>query len=305
MSFLIGLMSALSVFFFYNAIIEIVQNKKSKKFALYDEITNSDEFEPTTVQDMKARSLPEKLRVLLESSNMPFDFQEFITLSIFIYGFTAFMSSTFLGVFTGLIFGFVPLALIYFYMQSVVKNRNKKVVHQLPDFAIMFASGYEAGYSVENCFDYCAKELKFPINEEMREIFSDITDRKLSLTRALNNWYERNPSPDILFSIRGLLLCQEKSGDVSTIMRSLQEKLRDRTMIDRFILKKTQGVKYVARFIQAVPIAALAIAYVSGPAKFMDFATSLFGVIGFGIMGFFYFVGTILMRSFIQKVYKD
>jgi Flp pilus assembly protein TadB len=304
MPFLTAFLASIAVFLICNSVIELIKNKKTEKLALYDEITNVFE-EDRGIKSIEQRNFIEKIRIMLQSSNMPLDFQEFLYICGGMYIFVSFIVGSILGLFLGLIAGFAPLVGFYLYMQSIIKNRNKKVVQQLPDFALMFASGYEAGYSIENCFDYCARELKFPINQEMVDIFGDITVRKLTLVAALNNWYERNPNEDILFVIKGLLLCQEKSGDVSTIMRSLQEKLRDRAHIVRFIEKKTQNLRYTAKFIQAVPIGALAISFLSNHDKFVGFATNIVGIIMLGFCLVCYIVGTFLINHFINGVYKD
>lgn len=304
MSLFIAFLAGAAAFLICTSIFEMIERKKEEKYALYDEITNTYEEEMRNVKTVEQRTLMEKLEVLIVSSGIPLDLQEFLIVSVFIYGFTVAMTFSLVGVMS-LILGLVPLFVIYQYMQFTIKNRNVKVVKQLPDFAVMFASGYEAGYSIENCFDYCAKELKFPINEEMEEIFDDITRKKLSLTNALNNWYERNPNEDIHFVIKGLLLCQEKSGDVATIMRSLQEKLRDRQYIDRFIQKRTQNLRYTAKFIQAAPVLALGMGFLSDPNEFMEFATSGFGIIGFVVSAVLYIGGTVFIKKSIKKVYKD
>lgn len=307
MGFLLAFLAGASAFMIANSIYEMMQVKKSEKFALYDEVSSYEDTEDMKmVKSIESRSYMEKIRILLESSNTPLDLQEFIVLCTSIYIFVSLMAFSFTGsIMMALFVGAVPLFVIYTFLNNKVKNKNKRVVSQLPDFSIMFASGYQVGYSVENCFDYCAKELRFPINVEMREIYNDITEKKLTLVTALNNWYERNPNEDILFVIKGLLLCQEKSGDVSTIMKSLQEKLRGRQYVHRFITKRTQGLRFTARIIQVVPMLALILTIVSNPEKFNKFATSLFGTIGFIFCAICYTIGIFLIRRFIKNVYKD
>ncbi len=130
----------------------------------------------------------------------------------------------------------IPLAMIatWLAMALYLRRRRKKMRKQFldsfPDALDMIVRSVRSGYPLTSALGMVADNIGPPIGQEFKRII-DETNYGWTLNEALNRFAERLNEPDINFFVIVLAVQQETGGNLSEVLSSLSNVLRQRKQL--------------------------------------------------------------------------
>lgn len=133
-------------------------------------------------------------------------------------------------------------------------RRAARLEAQLPDALALQASALRAGHSTVRSLGILAAEIPAPLGEEM-EIASREIDLGRSLEAAVGRLESRVGSPDIELWVTAMLVHRLAGGNLSTILDSLADRIRQRAHIRAEIRALTAQGRLSGVVVAAAPLA--------------------------------------------------
>lgn len=119
--------------------------------------------------------------------------------------------------------GFIPVANL-----SLKAERRRRLFEmQLPDALDFMSRALRAGHGLTMAFQIVAEEMPSPVAEEFGRVFDEINFGN-SFQDALSKMPDRINSPDLSFFVVGILIQRETGGNLSDLLRSLSNTVRER-----------------------------------------------------------------------------
>jgi tight adherence protein B len=140
-----------------------------------------------------------------------------------------------------------------FYVKLRIKRRVRKFNDGLADTIAMLASSLRSGYSLLQAIDLVAKEGSGPIASEFRRVVQEV-GLGLSTDVALANLLRRVPSDDLDLMITAISIQHEVGGNLSQILDSIANTIRERVRIKGEIRTLTAQGRISGYVITALPI---------------------------------------------------
>ena len=241
-----------------------------------------------------------QLRVKLSSAYWALTDTEYILLRIIV---------TVLGLLLGwLLFGNILagffLAILAFMIPPIlldraIAQRQRKFQDQLLDVLILVNGAVQAGYGLMQALDLAVNEIPAPASEEFGRVLHEVR-LGISLEDALQNLGDRMASDDLQIVITAIVINTQVGGNLSTVLESTIDTIRDRMHLFGEIRSLTSYSRYVGNFLTLLPFIAGIVIFVMSPGYFDNVATeplaqmillvALFGVI----------IGNIWIRRIVQ-----
>ncbi|MBU0929772.1 MAG: type II secretion system F family protein [Nanoarchaeota archaeon] len=236
-----------------------IEKVEEEKFTLY----NSNKFaiianrftEPLTVYLLN--KFPDLFRPLLKSLKLVrFNMlsKSYISLMLFLtflslIVFSVFFSVIFLNPITGIALGFVLMIftfiIIYFYPQSDISTRRKRIKNELPFAIIHMAAVSGSGTPPINIFSLLVKsEQDYPeLSKEFKKILNYINIFGYNLSTALKGVADTTPSPEFKELLNGVISSIETGGN---LQQYLDNKAKD--SLSTYQLERKKYVESIATY---------------------------------------------------------
>lgn len=236
----------------------------------------------------KRREINQKLM----SAGVALKVEEYIMLRIFTTvvagGVLYFISNNILLFILGSIAGYVTPNL---WIKSRAKKRIIKFNRALADTINTLVGALRAGYSFTQALKTVSEDCDPPVNEEILILLKEL-NYGISMEEALNNLYKRMPSVDLELMIETILIHRQIGGNLSTILETIVDTIRERNKLDRKVRTLTAQGRLSGKIIGALPIVLGLILYMFDPSYITDFLGNAIGKIAIsmgvilGIIGF-------------------
>lgn len=156
------------------------------------------------------------------------------------------------------------------------ENRRKAFEAQLGDTLIMMCNGLKSGFSFQQTMENVASDMPAPIGMEFGRVCNEIR-YGATMEDALNNMAERVKSADLMLVVSAVLIQRTTGGNLSEILSTISETIRDRIKIKGEISSITAQGRMSGLIIGSLPIAIAAILMVVNPDYMSTFFTTTAG----------------------------
>ncbi|MBM7557189.1 type II secretion system F family protein [Halanaerobacter jeridensis] len=208
----------------------------------------------------------------LDKSSLPFKASEFIISIIMILLLIAVIGILLLKniVLTGVML-LLGLIFPYFYLKYSQKKRIDKFNDQINDSLTIISNSLKAGYSFFQALEMVTKEMEAPISEEFELVLKKM-NLGASPQEALRDLTDRIDSDDLDLVVTAVLIQRQVGGDLSEILDSISDTIRERIRIQGEIKTLTAQGRASGFIVALLPIGLGALLFVINP----DYMTPLF-----------------------------
>lgn len=144
------------------------------------------------------------------------------------------------------------------------KRRENKFLNAFPDAVDVIVRGVKAGLPLLDCLKMITIDSPEPVKSEFRAIV-ETQAVGMPLGEACGKLYERMPVPEANFFGIVISIQQKAGGNLSEALGNLSRVLRDRKKMKAKIQAMSMEAKASASIIGALPVAVMALVYVSSP----------------------------------------
>jgi tight adherence protein B len=152
-----------------------------------------------------------------------------------------------------LVFAGVGAALPYFYIRSVRNKRMAKLEAQLPDAMDFLSRSMRAGHAFVISIGMVGEDLPDPLGQEFRTLYNE-QNLGASLNSAFANLTRRVPLLDMRFFASAVLLQRQTGGNLSEILGSLSEVIRERFRLRGHVKAVSAHGRMTAGILTALPV---------------------------------------------------
>ena len=158
-------------------------------------------------------------------------------------------------------------------------NRIKAFEAQLGDTLIMMCNGLRSGFSFQQTMENVATDMPAPIGMEFGKVCNEIR-YGATMEDALNNMVDRVKSPDLMLVVSAVLIQRTTGGNLSEILTSISQTIRDRIKIKGEINSITAQGRMSGLIIGALPVCIAAVLMVVNP----DYMSTFFSTSAGNVM---------------------
>nr|WP_239559087.1 type II secretion system F family protein [Sporohalobacter salinus] len=190
----------------------------------------------------------------LQKTNLPLKVSEFIIIALiscFSLGLVGILISNNLIVI--ILLFLLGLISPYLYLKYSQKKRLDKFNEQIIDSLTIISNSLKAGYSFFQAIEMVAKEMSAPISEEFTRVLKEM-NLGASPQEALTSLTERIESEDLDLVITAVLIQRQVGGNLSEILDSISDTIRERIKIKGEIQTLTAQGKMSGIIIALLPI---------------------------------------------------
>ena len=148
---------------------------------------------------------------------------------------------------------------------SIKKNKRRKAFEaQLSDALMVICNCLRSGLSFQQSIETIANDMPAPIGVEFSRAVSEI-NYGATMEEALNNMVKRIKSPDLMIAISAVSVQRQTGGNLSKILDTISETIRDRLKIKSEINALTAQGRTSGMLIGALPVMILFMLMVISP----------------------------------------
>jgi tight adherence protein B len=166
----------------------------------------------------------------------------------------------------------------------------------------MMCNGLKSGFSFQQTMENVASDMPAPIGVEFGRVCNEIRFGA-TLDDALNNMLERVKSPDLMLVVSAVLIQRTTGGNLSEILSTISETIRDRIKIKGEISSITAQGRMSGMIIGALPICIAAILMVVNPDYMSTFFTTTAGNIMLAVSVVMEVLGFFAIRKVVTIEY--
>ena len=181
-------------------------------------------------------------------------------------------------------------------------NRIKAFEAQLGDTLIMMCNGLKSGFSFQQTMENVANDMPAPIGMEFGRVCNEIR-YGATMEEALNNMAERVKSPDLMLVVSAVLIQRTTGGNLSEILSTISETIRDRIKIKGEISSITAQGRMSGIIIGALPVGIAVILMVINPDYMSTFFTTTVGNIMLTVSVIMEILGFFAIRKVVTIEY--
>jgi tight adherence protein B len=237
---------------------------------------------------------------LADSQMQPGDFLA-IRLASLCLGFALsvlFVPSLALGLLAGVGAGAVGFQVPHFWLKQRQNSRSKKLEEQLPEALTLIANSLKAGFGLMQAIDMAASQLEHPIATELQLTVHE-TNVGSSMEVAFQALSERNASYDLDLVVTAILVQRTAGGNLSEILETVTETMRERTRIKGEINTLTAQQKLTGIVIALLPVGVGGMFMLVSPSYITVLFTDTLGLVMLGVAGLLEFVGIMIIRRIL------
>jgi tight adherence protein B len=169
------------------------------------------------------------------------------------------------GLLAGLALAFAAAGGLPFWTLSLLKKRREaRFLSAFPDAVDVIVRGIKAGLPLLDSLKLIASEADEPVRSEIRSIIETQTIG-IPLGEACLKLYERMPLAEANFFGIVIFIQQRAGGNLSEALGNLSRVLRDRKKMKAKIKAMSMEAKASASIIGALPLAVMALVYITSP----------------------------------------
>lgn len=150
------------------------------------------------------------------------------------------------------------------YVRWRQRRRITAFNNQLEDVLNVLIGSLRAGYGLLQSFDYVARRLPDPAASEFSRVVREVS-LGLSMNEALANLLRRVESDDLELMATAISIHHEVGGNLTTILESISDTIRERVRIEREIRSLTAMQRYSAYVLVALPFVVSGILFLINP----------------------------------------
>jgi tight adherence protein B len=257
-----------------------------------------------TLKDLEARrkkSSSPPLSIRLTQAGLTWSKQQFYIVSA-VFGAFVFGAAMLLDT------GLLPAALLAFAagfglprwaLSYLKKRRETRFLDQFPDAIDVIVRGIKAGLPLGDSLRALATDAPEPILSEFRHIL-ETQAVGVPLGDACAKLFERMPLPEANFFAIVISIQQKSGGNLSEALGNLSKVLRDRKRMKGKIKAMSTEAKASAAIIGALPVAVMAIVYITSPDYITLLWTERLGQLMLAGSAVWMFMGIMVMRKMIN-----
>jgi tight adherence protein B len=179
------------------------------------------------------------------------------------------------------------------------KRRESKFLNGFPDAVDIIVRGVKAGLPLLDCLKMIASESPEPVKSEFRMIV-ETQAVGMPLGDACQKLYEDMPLPEANFFGIVIAIQQKAGGNLAEALGNLSRVLRDRKKMKAKIQAMSQEAKASAGIIGSLPLAVMALVYLSSPQYITLLWTEPLGRMMLAASAIWMFVGVMVMKKMIN-----
>jgi len=188
-----------------------------------------------------------------------------------------------------------PLA----YLKIMVAKRSAAIGTQLPQALEIIVRSLEAGHPVPTAISLVGREMVDPIGSEFG-MASDEIAYGGTLQEAVERMSERCQHPDIDLFAATVRLQASTGGNLTGLLKLNASTVRERHKMRLKIKAASSEGRASAAILTAAPFIAIGFILISSPHFYGDVIHERFVQIGLGVLGFWMFLGNLVMRNMIN-----
>lgn len=193
---------------------------------------------------------------------------------------------------------FLPI----FYIKIKKGKRIKAFEAQLGDTLIMMCNGLRSGFSFQQAMENVASDMPAPIGIEFGRVCNEIR-YGATMEEALNNMVDRVKSPDLMLVVSAVLIQRTTGGNLSEILTTISETIRDRIKIKGEINSITAQGRMSGMIIGALPICIAVVLMVVNPDYMQTFFNTSAGNIMLVVSVVMEIIGFFAIRKVVTIEY--
>jgi tight adherence protein B len=184
-------------------------------------------------------------------------------------------------------------------LKFLKKRRETRFLHIFPDSVDIIVRGIKAGLPLLDSMKVIVADAPEPVRSEFRSII-ETQAVGIPLGEACVKLHERIPVPEANFFGIVISIQQKSGGNLSEALGNLSRVLRDRKKMKGKIDAMSMEAKASAGIIGALPIAVMALVYLSSPGYISLLWTEPLGRIMLAASAVWMFVGVMVMKRMIN-----
>jgi tight adherence protein B len=184
-------------------------------------------------------------------------------------------------------------------LKFLKKRREAKFIAAFPDGIDVIVRGIKAGLPLLDSLKVISVDSPEPLRSEIRAIL-DVQAIGVPLGEACQKLYERVPVAEANFFGIVIAIQQKAGGNLSEALGNLSKVLRERKKMRAKIQAMSQEAKASAGIIGSLPIAVMALVYLTSPQYIELLWTHPTGRMLMAIGGFWMSMGIMVMRKMIN-----
>jgi tight adherence protein B len=188
------------------------------------------------------------------------------------------------------------------FLNMVIKRRQKKFVSHFADAMDIIVRGIKTGLPLGDCLKIIAHESPEPVRAEFLRVVEG-ESLGVPLDTCLTQMYDRMPVSEVNFFATVLNIQRSTGGNLGEALGNLSNVLRSRKLLAEKIKALSAEAKMSAIIIGALPLVVMALVSVMSPDYMTELYTTKTGhrnlMIGAGMM----ILGTLMMRKMINFKY--
>ena len=189
-----------------------------------------------------------------------------------------------------------------FYIKIKKGKRIKAFEAQLGDTLIMMCNGLRSGFSFQQAMENVASDMPAPIGIEFGRVCNEIR-YGATMEEALNNMVDRVKSPDLMLVVSAVLIQRTTGGNLSEILTTISETIRDRIKIKGEINSITAQGRMSGMIIGALPICIAVVLMVVNPDYMQTFFNTSAGNIMLVVSVVMEIIGFFAIRKVVTIEY--
>jgi len=154
---------------------------------------------------------------------------------------------------SSVVFAAVGASLPYFYVRRLRNSRMAKLEAQLPDAMDFLSRSMRAGHAFVISIGMVGEDLPDPLGQEFRTLYNE-QNLGASLNSAFANLTRRVPLLDMRFFASAVLLQRQTGGNLSEILGSLSEVIRERFRLRGHVKAVSAHGRMTAGILTALPV---------------------------------------------------
>ena len=184
-------------------------------------------------------------------------------------------------------------------IETIRKKRAAQLNDQLPQALSLVANGLRAGFSFSQAMAVVSREMEAPIADEFSKVLRDNSYGK-NMSEALKDLGKRTDDEDLDIFITTLQIHLQVGGDLSEILDTISETIRERVKLKGDIRTLISQSKMSAWVIGMLPVAIGATLFVMNPAYMGTMLDNTMGLIMLGIAGGMILIGAFILTKIVK-----
>lgn len=203
-----------------------------------------------------------------------------------------------LGILAAVAAALVGFMLPQFWIGRRKVARAKKLEEQLPEALTMLANSLKAGFGLMQAMNMAAEQLDHPIGTELGLTVHE-TNVGSSAEEAFTALSERNQNYDLDLVVTAVLVQRSAGGNLSEILETVTETMRERVRIRGEINTLTAQQKLTGFVIALLPVAVGGLFLVISPSYITLLFTETMGRVMLAVGGLLEVVGILVIRRIL------